>query len=104
MTDEHVEQIAPARFDHGGSGSGYRNYGCRCDLCRAAHARSIKRGRENARIRASMPEDTQHGIEATYDRWCCRCPLCKRGKGIADARRRLARLEAELDTMLGTSS
>jgi len=59
---------------HGGSGTAYANYKCRCDECTEANTARTKR-RRNARYGEAPPEDI-HGKYSTYSNWGCRCELC----------------------------
>jgi hypothetical protein len=63
-----------ALLKHGGSGSAYANYGCRCDECKAANAARVQR---RARERTSEePAPDSHGKDSTYKNWGCRCEAC----------------------------
>lgn len=61
------------RVGHGGSGRMYE-YGCRCDICRAAHNARINRRR---RERDPADYTGEHGKPSTYVNWNCRCDLCR---------------------------
>jgi hypothetical protein len=77
--------------DHG-SPSTYKNWGCRCDHCKAAHAAEQRRLRANRiarRDEATLP----HGSPSTYFNWGCRCEDCKAAKA-AQALRLRARKRA----------
>ena len=68
---------------HGGSGSAYANYGCRCAECTAANTACITR-----RKKARRPEDANpksHGKVQTYSNWNCRCAPCTDANRIASA-------------------
>jgi hypothetical protein len=54
-----------------GTDNGYSNYGCRCDLCKAARA-AARKGRQGA-----VPENAVHGKRSTYQACGCRCDLCR---------------------------
>jgi len=50
--------------------SGYRNYGCRCDVCRQAHE-------ANPRANAQPRQPWSHGGTVTgYRKYGCRCSAC----------------------------
>lgn len=65
---------------HGGSGSGYSNYGCRCEECCVANSKR-KRELDLERQKAAdgMPSEVVHGLQG-YVRWKCRCKVCKAAK------------------------
>ena len=58
-----------------GTENGYSNLYCRCDLCRAAWAASVKA--RKARRPPLAPDDPRHGLYATYSNWSCRCDRCR---------------------------
>ena len=69
-------------FTHGYSG--YQNYKCRCETCRAANAAAVTRMRaQRAAQLAEDPAAVSHGVASTYDNWRCRCADCR----AASARR-----------------
>ncbi len=59
---------------HGGSGTAYANYGCRCDECKQANAERALR-RRKARLKEEPPPGS-HGKYTTYSNWGCRCEFC----------------------------
>lgn len=59
---------------HGGSGTAYANYGCRCDECKAANSERTKR-RRLERYQETAPPGA-HGKYSTYSNWGCRCEPC----------------------------
>jgi hypothetical protein len=59
---------------HGGAGTAYANYGCRCDECTAANAARVARRRAE-RATEEPPADA-HGNASTYTNWRCRCDEC----------------------------
>lgn len=75
--------LMAAGYDPGNHGSAtastYSNWGCRCDLCRAAWAayvakRKAVRVAEFAAGQISVP----HGLASTYGNYNCRCEPCRR--------------------------
>jgi hypothetical protein len=68
--------------------STYRNYGCRCDPCRAS-VEEIKARRMlvDGMLIAPVPTE-QHGRESTYKNHYCRCALCKEANQIMGQIRR----------------
>ena len=64
----------PSTWVHGGSGTTYAHYKCRCEECRAANnSRTLRRRGER------KPEDNpnpKHGTAAMYKNWNCRCDPC----------------------------
>lgn len=75
-----VKEIPPGAI-HGGSGNTYSHYGCRCELCRAAHNKRMQRRRmERFAITREhgLPAHVKHGGSA-YRNWGCRCPVCTKG-------------------------
>lgn len=77
---------------HGGSASGYRSGGCRCDECKAAHSARTKAERRQRQQR--LPEaDVVHGTWGTYSNWGCRCEECVRAGSEMNAENRRKRKE-----------
>lgn len=83
-----------------GTYNGYKNLGCRCDRCRAAHTVYVRerthrvgihRPREvylqEARAKALL---SPHGTETKYRYHGCRCDECKAASRDARRRRRAA--------------
>lgn len=64
---------------HGGSGMGYRSYGCRCKRCTEAnrHRGDIERKKRSSRV---IPETVPHGKATTYVNWGCRCDPCTKAQ------------------------
>lgn len=76
MSDDKIVNFTPSGkpVTHGGSGTAYANYGCRCEDCKKANSeRASRRRRERY---AEIPPDN-HGKYSTYSNWGCRCPECK---------------------------
>jgi len=64
--------------NHGGAGTAYSHYGCRCDECRAANAaRKKRRDKERARLLAAGLVNPTHGEVSTYSNYLCRCDECR---------------------------
>ena len=59
---------------HGGSGTAYANYGCRCEECQEANTERTKR-RRRERVTEEPPADS-HGKPSTYSNWGCKCVEC----------------------------
>ncbi len=67
--------------------NGYSNLGCRCDVCRQAHADYAIGIRETrARRIGRDPSLAPHGKSSTYTNWGCRCDDCRRAN--TDERRK----------------
>lgn len=63
-------------WQHGASG--YRNYGCKCNICTDAHRERHKTERESRKRRLEAdPSLAPHGEKNTYLNWGCRCKECK---------------------------
>lgn len=63
-------------WSHGASG--YRSYGCRCDVCTAANTERARGERAARKARfADNPNLAPHGSVHTYGNWGCRCAACK---------------------------
>lgn len=60
---------------HGGSGTGYRSYGCRCRACKEANRYRADNDRKK-RMERGIPETVAHGKATTYGNWGCRCDPC----------------------------
>ena len=77
---------------HGGAGTAYANYGCRCEECTEANRRRIGRRRAErmAQVRESgLPASVEHGLSA-YTNWGCRCEICSEANRRYCASRRIA--------------
>lgn len=61
-------------IQHGGSGSAYANYGCKCLECRQANTARANRRRAERR-HEDIPEGVVHNA-STYSNWACRCDDC----------------------------
>lgn len=65
-----------ANFTHGYSG--YHNYRCRCDICRAGNVDYQRQARQRRRARiVADPSLAPHGSVNTYFNWRCPCDECK---------------------------
>lgn len=73
-------------FSHGGSGSGYSNYGCRCEACVLAHRARVRRRREERKAEG-VAAFVQHGLSA-YTNWGCRCFTCTEANKMRSRGRR----------------
>lgn len=64
---------------HGGSGMGYRSYGCRCRACTEAnrHRGDVERKKRSSGV---IPETVPHGKATTYSNWGCRCEPCTKAQ------------------------
>lgn len=73
-----------AYFKHGASG--YSNWGCRCDVCTAAHSAKMRRARQ-VRIQKMLAGDpaVPHGTASGYVSWGCRCDPCVAAAAAARA-------------------
>lgn len=71
---------------HGGTGSAYSNYGCRCEECTEANRARAERRR--AQRKREGPAKDAHGTLSTYANWSCRCVWCRRAAAVAFAGRR----------------
>jgi hypothetical protein len=71
----------PTSLPHGTT-STYCNYGCRCDPCKEAQAKS---NAFHAARRKGLPITGPHGVLSTYTNWGCRCDLCR--KAMSDENR-----------------
>lgn len=82
---------------HGGSGTAYANYGCRCPECTVANAERIGRRRRERRFEP-IPDWVQHGVYTTYTNWSCKCDPCKAAGAVKNRethQRRKARATTE---------
>lgn len=72
--------------NHGGAGTAYSHYGCRCDECTDANtARAHRRSLER---RGETPPPESHGKASTYNNWSCRCDPCSVAKAAEQHERR----------------
>lgn len=60
--------------NHGGSGTAYANYGCRCDECTDANTARVLRRRLERKAEDVPPQ--LHGKASTYTNWGCTCEPC----------------------------
>lgn len=76
MSEDNIVNFTPSGkpVTHGGSGTAYANYGCRCTDCKLANTERAKR-RRRERVKEEPPEDA-HGKYSTYSNWGCRCDAC----------------------------
>lgn len=52
------------------------NFGCRCDLCKAAHNTRLRELRARRESEAKDPNDSRHGTRSFYVNHGCRCAPC----------------------------
>jgi len=74
MTQEHHRKKT---IKHG-TASGYKHYGCHCDLCRIAlnEAERIYRDKRRSKFVFVGPKPIRHGTAVGYSYHRCRCELC----------------------------
>lgn len=87
-----------------GTASGYTNYGCRCDECRAANTEQKRRWK--ARQTPLPAGDWRHGTDG-YSNYRCRCDICQeawRLKTRADQAARVAKGLPPGDPRHGTTN
>ena len=63
-------------MNHGGSGTAYANYGCRCDECKEANRARTSRRRKERFAEPKAPDDPRHGKSTFYSNHGCRCEKC----------------------------
>lgn len=98
MSERVVVHFTPGGkpVTHGGSGTAYANYGCRCEPCTAANLERVSRRRKE-RSPADITDDRMHGKRSTYVNWNCRCEPCVEAHAEAcrrEAKARKARAES----------
>lgn len=81
-----------SNIKHGGTGSSYDNYGCRCQDCKAAHLARHRANKERWRAQPKDPDDPRHGTPSFYNNHGCRCDKCRavwreKCKRVYDARK-----------------
>jgi hypothetical protein len=59
-----------------GSRTGYGQYGCRCEACRAANTASCRDWRRRM-ARGLSDGDPRHGTSNGYSNYGCRCEDCR---------------------------
>lgn len=68
-------QRSKGGIKHGGAGTAYAHYKCRCAECREANTARCRRARQ-ARATKPVPESVKHGASC-YVNWSCRCDVCR---------------------------
>lgn len=66
---------------HGGAGTAYSAYGCRCRACKNANALRVNQRRKEreALVKGEgLPETVRHGRASSYSNWGCRCEACSK--------------------------
>lgn len=86
-----IEHMNPERMNHGGSGSTYANYGCRCEECTDANTRRIKRRQAERYAAPKDPDGPRHGKTSFYINHGCRCDKCKAAQSVQNAQYRARR-------------
>jgi len=61
---------------HGGAGTAYANYGCRCAECTEANRVRTARRRAERVAEHKDPNDPRHGKVSFYSNHGCRCEKC----------------------------
>jgi hypothetical protein len=72
---EASAQEVPRSTNYTHGASGYRNHGCRCEICRAGHRERLARYRANSSLNG--PTDPRHGTDNGYRNHGCRCEICR---------------------------
>lgn len=77
MTERTIVHFTPGGkpVTHGGAGTAYANYGCRCEDCTLANTLKVSR-RQAERRSEKLPSEDMHGKNTTYTNWSCRCEPC----------------------------
>ncbi|QFG04826.1 hypothetical protein SEA_DOUG_48 [Mycobacterium phage Doug] len=60
-------------FTHGIGG--YDNWGCRCEVCKAAAQKN--RAKYRAGLKTRPRDEVPHGTANGYNHWACRCDPCR---------------------------
>lgn len=66
-------------IQHGGAGTAYSTYGCRCRACKSANTLRVNQRRKEreALVKGDgLPASIQHGKSSSYRNWGCRCEAC----------------------------
>lgn len=81
MKDQGIVTHTPSgkTVKHGGAGTSYVHYGCRCLECTEANRARHVRGHESRHSR-EIPETVKHGKAGTYVNWGCRCEPCTKAQ------------------------
>jgi hypothetical protein len=82
MASTPVVDVTPAgnTVRHGGTGSAYSNYGCRCVECTEANRARAERRR--AERKSEGAPGHAHGSRSTYSNWSCRCGRCRSAAAV----------------------
>lgn len=104
---EGIVYMTPAGnpVNHGGSGSAYTNYGCRCQACTEAHNRRVERRRRERHVEVATGNATgfKHGVGG-YSNWGCRCDVCRAAQHEAVLAGYASRKERVRDAPHGTAA
>lgn len=65
------------RVTHGGAGTAYAAYGCRCIECVEANRERARKGQAKRQEAREAGADLKHGLVSTYTNYGCRCDECK---------------------------
>ena len=64
-------------ISHGGAGTSYTHYGCRCEDCTEANRKRVARRSAERNLEPKDPNDPRHGTISFYNNHGCRCDRCK---------------------------
>jgi len=62
---------------HGGAGTAYAHYGCRCEECTEANRKRVARRRAERTAAPKDDNDPRHGSYSFYSNHGCRCDKCR---------------------------
>lgn len=68
------------------------NKGCRCRVCKKAHAERMERLRRDRMVRIAEGDPTvPHGTASCYVNWGCRCEACREAGSVVNKKQRRGR-------------
>lgn len=63
-------------MNHGGAGTAYSHYGCRCEECTEANRSRAAKRRAERKLEPKTPDDPRHGKATFYSNHGCHCEKC----------------------------
>lgn len=78
---------------HGGAGTAYSHYGCRCEECKEANRIRVAKRKKQRYLETKDPNDPRHGSSSFYSNHGCRCEKCSEAARIKNHKAYMRRKE-----------